>query len=148
MGWKSKALKGILFFLLILCSACNFGENSRKVDPLVFLHDNSSKVWQIEHCTQNGVDYVPVSQGLKNIITFFDSGNAYVQRMGTLGDEVGERARVKYHVQKKELTFYFSDTKWKFSIVSDQNNRIELQTLSKKEFPYDLVLIPLAEPKN
>lgn len=119
-----------------------------KIDPLVFLHDNSSKVWQIEHCTQNGVDYVPVSQGLKNIITFYDSGNAYVQRLGTLGDEVGEKAKVRFNQQKKVLTFYFSDIKWEFIIVSDVNNRIELQTLNEKEFPYDIVLIPLAEPKK
>lgn len=114
------------------------------IDPYYMLHDNSSKVWLINHCYKNGKDYAPLSNKYKEIITFYESSNCYVQPMNTFGDEPGRKGNFRINGRDRKFSIDYPDEAVDFRIKMLTEDKIIL--VPEGEFPYTLELIPVPEP--
>lgn len=143
MEWK---FKGIFVFLFALISSCVSDYELKPVELNPIFHDNSSKVWVINHQWDKDKDIAPFSLGMKYILTFHSSNACYLQRMNSFGNEAGTKGTFYIDAETKELEIQFPDALWKFSIDTIEKKRIYLRTLNVKEFPYSLEIIPVPEP--
>lgn len=146
MHWKYKSL---LFLLLssVLFFACVQDSEFKSIDPYYIFHDNSSKVWLINHAYKDGKDNSPMSLGMKDIVTIHATHNCYFQRMGSFGDSPGKKGILSLNWDEKMLSFQFKGESWDFTIKSLQIEKIILVPINKK-FPYTLELIPVPEPTS
>lgn len=140
--------KTATFFLLVFSlSACVTDDKLVTVEPYYLFHDNSSKVWLINHCYQDGKDFAPVSNKYKEIITFYESANCYIQPMNTFGDERGRKGSFTVGMEKKQFMIDYPDDEedlyFKIKMLSERKIILEPDGGS---FPYTLELIPVPEP--
>lgn len=147
MGWKFKSL---IVCLTLLVNSCVSDYELKPVELNPIFHDNSSKVWVINHQWENdkgkNKDIAPFSLGMKYILTFHSSNACYLQRMNSFGNEAGTKGTFYIDAETNELEIQFPDALWKFSIDTIEKKRIYLRTLNIKEFPYSLEIIPVPEP--
>ena len=144
MGWK---FKGIIFTMLSIISSCVGDYELKPVELYPIFHDNSSKVWVINHQWEKDKDIAPFSLGMKYILVFHASNACYLQRMNSFGNEPGTRGMFYVDPETKQLEIQFPDAHWQFQIDTLEKNRIFLKTIDTKEFPYSLEIIPVPEPK-
>ncbi len=139
--------KSYLLFALLtgLLFACVTDSKLTKIDPYYVFHDNSSKVWLINHCYKNGKDFSPLSNRYKEIITFHESGNCYLQPMSSFGDEAGRKGYFTVNRKKKLFSIDFTNEVWNFQLKMLSHRKIILAPDGGK-FPYTLELIPVPEP--
>lgn len=142
MKLKNLVLLGLFSVLLFSCITDG---RLTKIDPYYIVHDNSSKVWLVNHCYKDHKDYAPLSAKYKQIITFHESRNCYVQRMNTFGDEAGRQGSFLLNTNEKLFKIEFADETWLFHTKFLSNEKIVLTPL-ENNFPYTLELIPVPEP--
>ena len=116
-----------------------------KIDPYSVFHENSSKVWLINHCYKDGKDFSPVSNKYKEIITFYKSENCYIQRMDSFGDEAGRKATFTVNGAKRKVRIDYGNDAWDFKMKVLSHQKIVLVP-DEEKFPYTLELIPVPEP--
>jgi len=135
----------MLLFCMIGLLSCVPDSQFTAVDPYYVFHDDNSKMWQVNHLYKDGKDYAPVSRKYKEIITFYKSGNCYIQRMYTFGDERGKKASFTVNGENKSVSFFFSPENWEFkwSLLSEDKIILEPQ---ENTTPYRMELIPVTEP--
>lgn len=125
-------------------SGCITDGKLTSIDPNYVFNDNSSKVWLVNHCYKNGKDFAPLSNKYKQIITFYQSGNCYVQQMNTFGDEAGRKGAFTVQAKKKHLSIDFTNESWNFKLKMLSHRKIIL--VPEGKFAYTLELIPVPEP--
>lgn len=147
MCWKFKRHFLALAGVLLVCCSCVQDSELKPIDPYYLFHDNSSKVWLINHAYKDGKDYSPMSLSMKDIVTIHASHNCYFQRMGSFGDAPGRKAILSLDGATKQLSFLFQGESWDFSITSMQVEKIILEPIHDS-YPYTLELIPVPEPTS
>lgn len=146
MEWKFNRFRWFIVGIVFASSSCVSDAEFKAIDPYYLFHDNSSKVWLINHKYQDGKDFSPLSLGFKDIITIHKSHNCYVQRMGTFGDIPGEKGQFYLDAEENEARIEFKNQSWIFTIKSMQLEKVILEPTSKSDLQFTLELIPVPEP--
>ena len=135
-------------FIIVICSsvlsACNTDESMKELDPYIFLHDNSSKIWLVDQLLINKNDYSPMRFKYKQMIAFHESRNAYIHTVKDFGEHHGLKALYTMDRAKREFRFQFNKKEWIFHIVYLSRTKIVLRP-KYKSFNYTMVLIPFPE---
>jgi hypothetical protein len=134
-----------LVVLTMILNACVSDNDLITVNPSLVFHNNNSKVWLVNHKYKDGKDFSPLSLKYKEIIIFHKTGNFYMQKMNTLGDEIGQNGsfEVSNNLKKVKLDFY--NQVWIFDPALLTNEKIILKP--KFNYNYTLELIPIPEPR-
>ncbi|TNE52756.1 MAG: hypothetical protein EP338_14045 [Bacteroidetes bacterium] len=140
MRWKILSL-GLLFWM----TSCIRDSELKPVNPYDIVHDNTSKVWLLDHVYRKGVDQVPLSMGYKQIMIFHESRACYLHRIGEMGEKAGRKAHFKIDAEKERMYFEFKDESWEFQIEELDYERIRLKSVNDSVFPYAIELIPFPE---
>ena len=146
MEWKFNRFRWFMVGIVFAAASCVSDAEFKAIDPYYLFHDNSSKVWLINHKYQDGKDFSPLSLGFKDIITIHKSHNCYVQRMGTFGDIPGEKGQFYLDSEENEARIEFKNQSWIFTIKSMQLEKVILEPTSKSDLQFTLELIPVPEP--
>jgi hypothetical protein len=133
----------ILLFLVLFLSACSDTE-IEPIDNYILLHDNSSKVWLVDHQLDGDKDYTPLQIKAKEIIVFHQSREAYFHRLKDLGTKPGIKMSFWLDQKKNELGFRGQKRDLIFEIAHLSRTRIVLKPKSKT-YKYTIVLIPFPE---
>lgn len=116
----------------------------KKVDPYIFLNDNSSKVWLVDKLLIHKRDYTPMRFRYKQLIIFHESRNAYFYRMHEFGDRPGIKSYYWMNKGKNEFGFQVGRKEWIFDIRQLSRTKIVLCP-KYHSYPYTIVLIPFPE---
>jgi hypothetical protein len=135
---------GKLFVLILLLNACVSDNQMITIDQSFVFHSNTSKVWLVVHKYKNGKDFSPISYKYKEILIFHKSGNFYMQKMNTLGDEIGQKGTFSVSENFDKVHFDFDNKRWVFELKMLSEEKIILKPISNYE--YSLELIPIPEP--
>jgi hypothetical protein len=135
---------GIAFLVVLLLTGCVSESSMKKLDPYIFLHDNSSKVWLVDKLLIHKNDYTPMQFRYKQLIVFHQSRNAYFYRLHEFGDRPGLKAYYWMDKNKNEFGFEIGTKKWIFDIRDLARDKIVLKP-KYDSYPYTIVLIPFPE---
>jgi hypothetical protein len=135
---------GKLLVLVLILNACVSDNQMITIDQSFVFHSNTSKVWLVIHKYKNGKDFSPLSNKYKEILIFHKSGNFYMQKMNTLGDEIGQKGTFSVSENFNNVRFDFDKTHWNFALKMLSDEKIILKPISNYE--YSLELIPIPEP--
>jgi hypothetical protein len=140
-------MKGILklMVLTMILNACVSDNDLITVNPSLVFHNNNSKVWLVNHKYKGGKDFSPLSMKYKEIIIFHKTGNFYMQKMNTLGDEIGQNGSFEVSNNFKEVKLDFYNQDWNFDLLMLTNEKIILKP--KSNYSFTLELIPIPEPR-
>ena len=130
--------------LLLIIVSCDTSSSLKKVDPYVFVHDNSSKIWLVEKLLKDGKDFTPMQFNAHSMIIFHQSRNAYVHRIIDFSKQNGAKCYYWMDREKNEFGFQFTKNTWLFSIVNVSRTKLVLKPKSKS-YPYTIVLVPFPE---
>jgi len=133
-----------ILLLTVILSGCGIDQSMKAVDPYIFVHDNSSKIWLVDQLLINKNDYTPMQFRYKELIAFHENRNAYFYRMNEFGDHPGVKATFWMDKSKREFGFDFDKKSWIFHIVSMTRTKIVLRP-KNHSFNYTMVLIPFPE---
>jgi|GEM_PF-685547 len=143
-------MKSWLLFAVVGISlwSCVPDSQLKTLEPYYIFHDNSSKVWLVQHVYKQGKDFAPLSNKYKDIFTFHHSNYCYVQRMCTFGDEPGRKAYFALDSETNELRMEFRQEVWRFNLkfVSPQKIILTPKASNPEDMQYTLELIPVPEP--
>lgn len=136
--------------LLLVCffslGACVHDSQYKSVEPYYVLHDNSSKVWVIDHIYQsNGNDRAPLSLQYKKLLIFHHTGYCYVHEIKTLGQKRGKRGLFDLNIDQKKLEIQFKNETWSFHIDYIGEKKIGLSPKEGSRFKYKLELVSFPE---
>jgi hypothetical protein len=134
-----------LLVLVLILNACVSDNELLIVNPEFVFHNNTSKVWLVNHKYQDGKDFSPLSMKYKEIFTFHKTGNLYFQKMNTFGDEIGKKGSFEVSDNFKIAKFYLLDKVWVFDVKLLTNEKIILKP--KFNYKFTLELIPIPEPR-
>jgi hypothetical protein len=135
---------GIACFVALSLGRCVSESSMKKLDPYIFLHDNSSKVWLVDKLLINKNDYTPMQFRYKQLIVFHQSRNAYFYRLHEFGDRQGLKAYYWMDKSRNEFAFELGSKKWIFDIRHLSRDKIVLKP-KYDSYPYTIVLIPFPE---
>lgn len=135
---------GIGTVLLVFLLGCTADSSLKKIDPYIFIHDNSSKVWLVDKLLSGKRDYTPMRFQYKQIIVFHESRNAYFYRLNEFGDKPGIKSYYWMDKEKDEFGFQIGKKEWIFDIRRLSRTKIILRP-KYKSYPYTIVLIPFPE---
>lgn len=130
--------------LALTVFSCGFEPTMKPVDPYIFLHDNSSKVWLVEKLLINNNDYTPFRFQHKQLIVFHETRNAYFYRLKNFGTKMGLRTYFWMNRAEKEFGFQFDKKEWLFEIRQMSRKKIVLRP-KNQTYPYTMVLVPFPE---
>lgn len=134
----------ISFFLIIfILSACY--HNYKSVEPYYLFHDNSSKVWVINHVFENGKELSPLSLNYKKILVFHSTNNCYEYAIEGLGTKKGRKGRFNLKIDKKELEIAYNKETITFKIEYLSEKKITLKTKNKDKQEVEVELITFPE---
>lgn len=131
--------------LFIVLTSCVADYQYKNIEPYYVLHDNSSKVWIINHLYKNGMDEVPLSFQYKKMIVFHSSRNCYIYQIDQLGEKAGNKGEFSIQSEKKEMEIQFKNEKWKFTILNFDENLVKMKSIDTKDGNYTMELIPFPE---
>lgn len=134
-----------LFFLpfLLLSIGCASKSSMKKIDPYIFLHDNSSKVWLVNKMLINKHDYTPVRMPFKEVIIFHSTRNCYFNKLKDM-EFPGKKATYWLDISKREFGFEGGKEAWTFDIQFLSRDRLVLRP-KMRSYPFTLELIPFPE---
>jgi hypothetical protein len=135
---------GIGIILVVFLWGCTADSSLKKIDPYIFIHDNSSKVWLVDKLLSEKRDYTPMRFQYKQIIVFHESRNAYFYRLNEFGDKPGIKSYYWMDKEKDEFGFQIGKKEWIFDIRRLSRTKIILRP-KYKSYPYTIVLIPFPE---
>lgn len=135
---------GIACIAVLLCAGCVSESSMKRLDPYIFLHDNSSKVWLVDKLLINKNDYTPVQFRYRQLIVFHRSRNAYFYRLHEFGDKRGLKTTYWMDQSKNEFGFELGTKEWIFAIRHLAREKIVLKP-KYGSYPYTIVLIPFPE---
>ncbi len=138
-------MRFLLLASLLLLGACVHDSQYKTVEPNYILHDNSSKVWVIDHVYANGKDHSPLSLHYKKMIVFHPTGYCYVHEIKHLGEQAGKRGMYSLDMSKRNLDILFKNETWEFHIESFGEQKIVLSPRESSPFRYRLELITFPE---
>ncbi|MCE3295741.1 MAG: hypothetical protein K0R65_1455 [Crocinitomicaceae bacterium] len=138
-------MKKALLGCLLLLTACVHDSQYKTIEPYYVLHDNSSKVWLIDHVYSGGKDHSPLSLNYKKLFVFHNSGYCYVHEIKNLGEKRGKRGMFYLDIDKHRLEILFKNETWAFTINSFSENKIVLSPADDSPFRYKLELIAFPE---
>lgn len=130
--------------LVFAVAACNTSSSLEKIDPYIFLNDNSSKVWYVEKLLKDGRDYTPMQFNANSLIVFHSSRNAYIHTIKDFGRKPGAKCYYWMSREKDEFGMQFAKGTWLFSIVHLSRTKIILRPKSES-YPYTIILVPFPE---
>ncbi len=131
----------LIVFLLFSCVP-DF--QHKELVPYYILHDNSSKVWIINHLYKDGVDQIPLSVSYKNMIVFHDTGNCYIYKLKNINENQGRKASFFIENDNKELRLEFNNETWSFYIQEFNEEKIKLKSKDESN-SYTMELISFPE---
>lgn len=136
---------GLLLTLAVtILSACDSDQSLRIIDPYIFLHDNSSKIWLVDQLLINKNDYTPMRFRYKQMIAFHENRKAYFYTIKDFGSRPGVRAGYTMDKPKREFRFLFDKKEWVFHIVFISRTKLVLRP-KYHSFRFAMVLIPFPE---
>lgn len=138
-------LKRFAFFCLsiFLVAGCTSGPVKR-IDPYIFINDNSSKAWLVDKLLINKNDYTPLRFHNKQMIIFHETQNAYFYRVREFGDKPGMKSYYWMDKSKNEFGFQVGKKEWIFDIRMLSRKKIVLKP-KHQSYPYTIVLVPFPE---
>ncbi|MFN5417349.1 MAG: hypothetical protein ACK5B9_09855 [Flavobacteriia bacterium] len=133
-----------LILLILSLSACVHDYNYKSVEPYYLFHDNSSKVWVINHVFENGKDLSPLSLNYKKILVFHSSGYCYEYSIEGLGTKKGRKGSFNLKIDEKDLEIAYKKETIHFKIEYLTEKKIILKTKNKdkQEVKIELVTFP------
>ena len=134
----------VLLTTLTVLNACVSDHDLIQVNPAYFFHNNTSKVWMVIHKYKSGKDFSPLSMRYKDVIIFHKTGNLYLQKLNTLGDEIGQKGTLNFTKDFKQVSFEFEKESWLFDLKMLSTEKIILKP--KRNYQFTLELIPIPEP--
>ena len=134
----------ILLFTLSL-SSCVHDYNYKSVEPYYLFHDNSSKVWVINHVFENGKELSPLSLNYKKIMVFHSSGYCYEYAIEGLGTKKGRKGTFSLKIDEKDLEIAFKKETIHFKIEYLSEKKITLKTKNKNKQEVEIELITFPE---
>jgi hypothetical protein len=132
------------FFIVFLLFSCVPDFQHKELIPYYILHDNSSKVWIINHLYKNGSDQVPLSVSYKKMIVFHASRNCYVYKLSNIKENQGRKASFFIENENKELRLEFNNETWSFYIQEFSEEKIKLKSKDENN-SYTLELVSFPE---
>lgn len=141
---RRKYVVYIFIAITSLVSSCFSGNTMKSLDPYIFLHDNSSKVWFVDKLLVGDKDYTPFQFKNRQLIAFHESRNAYFYRIKTFAEKGGLKTMYWMDRGKKEFGFQVGKKEWLFTIKAIGRKRIILAP-KNNSYPYTIVLIPFPE---
>jgi hypothetical protein len=130
--------------LLLVAAACGGRSSQMLVEPYIFLHDNSSKVWLVEKLAQGNRDYTPLKFENRQMIIFHENHRAYFYRISEFGKKGGIRSNFWMDKSRNEFGFQIGKKLLLFDIVSMSRTRLVLDP-KNGSYPYRIVLVPFPE---
>lgn len=138
-------MKLLLPACLLFLAACVHDSQYKTVEPYYILHDNSSKVWLIDHVYSGGKDHSPLSLNYKKLLVFHTSGYCYVHEVKSLGSKSGKRGMFYLDIAERRLDIQFKNETWVFRIDSLSEQKIVLSPAEGSAFQYKLELVTFPE---
>jgi hypothetical protein len=135
---------GVFCLLALLLAKCTSEGSMKQLDPYIFLHDNSSKVWLVDKLLINKNDYTPLRFHNKQVIVFHESRSAYFYRLRDFGEKKGIQSYYWMDKSKNEFGFEVGKKEWIFDIRQLSRKKIVLKP-KYGSYPYTIVLIPFPE---
>jgi len=135
------------YFILVVLglTACSTGVPLKKISFGPILHDNGSKVWMVDEVLIQGKNIAPIENTDKDVIVFYDSRVCLFQSLKSFGKDQGKKGKYSVYSDDSELSIFFENERWDFTVKSVHSKRIVLIPLKKSTFKYALVLIPFPE---
>jgi hypothetical protein len=130
----------VLIFLFFFTS-CVPDFQLKDIEPYYIFHDNSSKVWLINHLYKNKVDEVPISVEFKKIIVFHSDRDCYIYNVNKIIEGSGRKASFFLDIKNKKLSIEFNNENWDFLIESYNEEKIVLISLPEEKVQYKMELI-------
>jgi hypothetical protein len=131
----------ILIFFIIFFTSCVPDFQLKDIEPYYIFHDNSSKVWLINHLYKNKVDEVPLSVEFKKIIVFHSDRDCYVYNVNNIIEGAGRKASFFLDIKNKKLSIEFNNENWNFTIEKYDEEKIVLNSIDSKSGDYKMELI-------
>lgn len=138
-------MKLTLIVLIGLLSACVNDYQFKDVEPYFILHNNSSKVWVINHLYEGEKDLAPLSLKYKQVFVFHQSNTCYKYKMQHLGSTRGEKGNFQLSNQGKQLEIQFLKEIWRFEIKQLSTQKVVLSPLKNAPNKLTIELIPFPE---
>lgn len=141
---SGKYIVCVSFVIISLVTGCFSGNSMKKLNPYIFLHDNSSKIWLVDQLLIGDKDYTPFQFKNRQLIAFHESKNAYFYRIKSFAEKGGLKTMYWMDREKNELGFQVGTKEWIFTIKALGRKRIILVP-KNNTYPYTIVLIPFPE---
>lgn len=129
----------------MLMSACVHDYELKPIDPSFIFHGNASKVWVINHLYKEKKDYAPLSLKYKELIIFHKNGNCYFYQVNQFQNGHHKKADFEVSKSNEELAINFNKEIWDFKIKSYSVEKVILEPIHAKKFPYTLELVSFPE---
>lgn len=139
-----RKIGGICLGMILLLTACVHDYKLKPINHYDLFHDNSSKVWLVNHLYKDNSDHAPLSFDYKEVIIFHKTKTCYVHKIKNFGNKPGRKADFYIDMNKKEISIDFDKSSWIFEISSYGQDKIILKP-KYNSFKYTMELIPFPE---
>ena len=146
--WNFKMKFSLLLFSFFLFTFCTYDVDLKPVDQSRLLNDGNSKFWIVDCLYKGRINHADPNLKNKDLIVFFVSGNCIIQKVNKFAQNRGDiysYALILDEFGNRKIVLKRKNKKWEFRLNIISSEKIRLTPLSKKNFEYDMVLIPFPE---
>ncbi len=135
-----------LLFVALITYSCVQDSHLKPIVPNYLLHDNSSKVWVINHVFFDGKDEVPMSFKYKTMLVFHKSGTIKIYKINDISANTAKVGKFDFSVDPKKIRIDYNNEKVIFEIESISEEKVKLKSIrSKNKHQYSMELISFPE---
>lgn len=135
----------ILPFIISVVDGCSSGVELLPVSKEPLLNDLNSKVWLVDQLIKTDTNYAPPITIDKDILVFYHTGKCLYQPMKSLGDMAGKKGEYALHSDDMNLSMYFGEEKWSFTLNVISEDTLVLVPKEPTEMGFTMVLTPFPE---
>lgn len=135
-----------ILVLLFLLGSCINGEQTYRANHTHLLSGGNSKVWLLEGTQQHANAVLKSNSWGEVLFIFYLTGEVLVGSFGDFDSGTYDKGHFYYNENKEQLTIKIGTEKWKFKLKVEQEDQLELLTVSGANLARHLHLIPLTLP--
>ncbi len=146
--WNFKMKCFLLLLSFFLFVECTYDVDLKPVDQTRLLNDGNSKFWIVDCLYKGNINHADPNLKNKDLIVFFVSGKCIIQKVKKFAQNGGDIYKYVVSVDEfgvRRIVLTRKNKKWEFRLNIINSEKILLTPLSKKNFEYDMVLIPFPE---
>jgi hypothetical protein len=135
----------LIFFFVLLMSACATGVPTEKIDYTYAFCDGNSKVWMLQK-VRNGEAVVEEYLDLGGeFLIFYSSGKVVKGKLNDLSSKKGTIGSYSLDNENGFVTIKFPNERWDFSFEFSYENRLVLYPTTDSDFIQTIELVPFPE---